>query len=159
VQRERGGDPPGPSNGPDDPVVVKRDRRYSLTTGDHGYEIRDTRHPADPAATFTGDDAGMAAALQQFERLEHPGGARRTILVRVLTVTFGLGIVAWVIFSVLGTIEGYRQGGTLSDPALSYDRWRLYAAAASVGLNLWLASLVILVFWWIAPQVQRPPAR
>ena len=159
MQRHPGGDPPDRPDPSDDPLVVERGLRYLLTVGDDGYEIREVGDPAEPVATFTGDDEGMDAALQEFERLEHPGAERRATLIRVLTVTFGLGVAAWVIFSALGTIEGYRQGGAVSDPALSYDRWRLYLAGAAIGLDLWLASLVILVFWWIAPQVRRPPAR
>jgi hypothetical protein len=150
---------PGPPA--DAPIVVERGARYSLTVAEDAYEIWDVRDPDDPVARFTGDEAGMDAAVRELERLEHPGRDRRSMLVRVLTVLFGLAIVAWVAFSVLGTIELRRQEnyGTViagQDSTDILERLQLYQTLSSVAFTLWIASFATLAFAWLAQRVEQP---
>jgi hypothetical protein len=159
--------PASPPAGPPDvdaPIVVERGARYSLIVAEDAYEIWDARDPDDPVARFTGDEAGMDAAVQELERLEHPGRDRRSMLVRVLTVLFGLGIVVWVAFNVLMAIELRRQSNPSGvfagqDPADTYERLGLYTTITSVALSLWIASFATLAFAWLAQRVEQSSPR
>jgi hypothetical protein len=159
--------PPAPVTGSSDadaPIVVERGARYSLVVSEDAYEIWDARDPDDPVARFTGDEAGMDAAVRELERLEHPGRDRRSMVVRVLSVLFGLAIVLWVAFDVLGAIELRRQSNPSAvfagqDPADTYERLQLYTTISSVALSLWIASFATLAFAWLAQRVEQPSPR
>ena len=160
MQGDRGGDPPEDPTEPSvdgGPVEVERGRRYTLSVEDDTYNIWDDRAPDGPIASYSGDEAGMEAAVSEFERLErlHRGSAAAWL--PALAIVFGVALVTWILGSAAGSLQYARETtGSVEFGGPTSGDWVVWiGTASSIALNVWVGALFALGFTWLYGRVAQ----
>jgi hypothetical protein len=162
VSGDDGGNPPihpngSPAEGDDAPIEVERGRRYTLSVGDETYDIVDREAAGGPVASFSGDEAGMEAALREFGRLEGTRNGPGVVL-SVLPYIFGIAVVTWILTSALTTIEYARIStgdSILTDQPPHWIAW--VGAASTIAFTVWIAAAISLGVAYLLPRVTTRP--
>jgi len=131
--------------------VVRTGHRYVVGVLDEAYALWDLSSPESPIERFSGDEAGLEAALSEFDDLERMvrGPLRWLLPVRMV---FLVSVITWAVSRGVETTWLYLLNRT------SFTEVPITAVAvqavADIAFVAWVSSLATIASFWLADSLR-----
>jgi hypothetical protein len=131
--------------------VVRTGNRYVVGVHDEAYALWDLSSPESPIERFSGDEAGLDAALIEFDDLERMvrGPLRWLLPVRIV---FLVSIITWAVFRGVETTWLYLLNRTsFTGVPISLVAVQ---AVTDIAFVAWVSSLATIASFWLADSLR-----